>query len=255
MRTAYLTQGDRGWGGGWRECGGRQSKHVVITEDKINSHGGSRRADSQPVSGCSHPGSTKTQAKEGSASAGQLAAAAGCCPWPAFFSVYSRALCWEMLHFYHLPPSAGNRLVLEITIDWWLVCNLGNGDRWNSLSKAPKKLEQYWFLSLHWSGLCLHDAAFASIFHLGEQAEESRYHERCFLVMYHLKHILRSLSLHTRSYNTPREEWGSWWKGRGGLMRTYLFLSDSCRKNSVDVNERQLVLIKNLIAPQHALQR
>lgn len=38
-------------------------------------------------------------------------------------------------------------------------------------------------------------------------------------------------------------------------MRTYLFLSDSCGKNSVDVNERQLVLIKNLIAPQHAMQR
>lgn len=37
-------------------------------------------------------------------------------------------------------------------------------------------------------------------------------------------------------------------------MRTYLFLSDSWRKNSVDVNERQLVLIKNEIAPLHAMQ-
>lgn len=36
-----------------------------------------------------------------------------------------------------------------------------------------------------------------------------------------------------------------------GATRTYLFLSDSCRKNSVDVNERQLVLIKNEIAPPY----
>lgn len=50
-------------------------------------------------------------------------------------------------------------------------------------------------------------------------------------------------------------------KERGGRegdldekKRTYLFLSDSSRKNSVDVNERQLVLIKNEIAPQHAMQ-
>lgn len=34
-------------------------------------------------------------------------------------------------------------------------------------------------------------------------------------------------------------------------VRTYLFLSDSWRKNLVDVNERQLVLIKNEIAPPH----
>lgn len=44
-------------------------------------------------------------------------------------------------------------------------------------------------------------------------------------------------------------------RGRRFSKRTYLFLSDSCRKNSVEVNERQLVLIKNLIAPQHAKQR
>lgn len=31
-------------------------KHVVIKEDKINSHGGSQSAGSQSVSGCSHSG-------------------------------------------------------------------------------------------------------------------------------------------------------------------------------------------------------
>lgn len=31
-------------------------QHVVIREDKINSHGGSQRAGSQPVSECSHSG-------------------------------------------------------------------------------------------------------------------------------------------------------------------------------------------------------
>lgn len=43
-------------------------KRVVIREDNINSRGGSRRAGSRPVRRCSHPGPTKTRAKEGGAS-------------------------------------------------------------------------------------------------------------------------------------------------------------------------------------------
>lgn len=120
--------------GGWRECSGRPSKHVVIREDKINSHGGRRRAGSQPVSGCSHPGSTDAT-KEGSASAGQSAESQrGAARDRSIFSgIHSHTLCATKrctLNILH------HRLVLKITIDWWLVCNLGNAGRRISLLKA-----------------------------------------------------------------------------------------------------------------------
>lgn len=84
----------------------------------------------------------QTQPKEGSASAGQSAESRrGAARDRSIFLwlTLTHALCYEALHFKH-PPSAGNQLVLKITIDWWLVCNLGNAGRRISFLKALEKL-------------------------------------------------------------------------------------------------------------------
>ena len=35
-------------------------------------------------------------------------------------------LCCEGLHLNRLPPSVGDGMLLILTINWWLACNLGN---------------------------------------------------------------------------------------------------------------------------------
>lgn len=72
----------------------------------------------------------------------------------------------------------------------------------------------------------------------------------------HLKHIFNDVQARKHP-NASHADAATAVVGRGSweiVMRTYLFLSDSCRKNSVGVNERQLVLIKNEIAPLHAME-
>lgn len=131
-------------------------------------------------------------------------------------------------------------------------------------------MKRSWFISIHWPRLCLHDKRGNGILrctstHLcfqlwgrkkkkNERAEEADTMKDFFWSCTSSNIFSEyKVSTHKHSHDTPREEKGS--GGRGFSKRTYLFLSDSCRKNSLDVNERQLALIKNLIAPQHAMQR
>lgn len=132
-------------------------QHVVIREDKINSHGGNQRAGSQPVSERSHSavafpqGSWREKQRRKSENVfSELFSEQfteqqwGVTLWPVFFwyvfvcvglSAHARTqaharptLCCEGLHFNHVPSSVGDSLLLQITIDWWLACNPGNVD-------------------------------------------------------------------------------------------------------------------------------
>lgn len=79
-------------------------------------------------------------------------------------------------------------------------------------------------------------------------------HKNVLFSFFFFLQTLIHLHTHTHKLHTQKHVQMKRKGGREILMRTYLFLSDSWRKNSVDVNERQLVLIKNEIAPLHAMQ-
>lgn len=84
-----------------------------------------------------------------------------------------------------------------------------------------------------------------------------RFRERCRAVSLNTWNIFFTTFRRAKHPNASRADAATATVGGGSLeivMRTYLFLSDSCRKNSVGVNERQLVLIKNEIAPLHAME-
>lgn len=75
------------------------------------------------------------------------------------------------------------------------------------------------------------------------------------MVLFNMPYILWVKTKHICTYRQREREKEEWEKGRERhlvvKMRTYLLLLNSWRKNSVD--ERQLVLIKNEIAPLHAM--